>query len=174
MATVVIGAGVAVIDEHVDFFERHAPKLNAAFHGGEITTTGDLEYDITKWFDDKRKLEDVDTGDDWKAMRREVLERKPYLDDLVLQNEKFQRRAKLEADAHLDVNHPCANLSIHELAPLIAQTTRVEQEFYSSVESSEQLTQEVTARMRKIDDERAEIKNRFSELNVHWHANGCK
>jgi hypothetical protein len=41
-----IGGAFAIVDERVDFFEKHAPKLNAALHGGEITSSGDGEYVI--------------------------------------------------------------------------------------------------------------------------------
>ncbi len=170
----VIGMTFAVVDEHVDFFERHAPKLNAALHGGEITTTGDAAYQMGKWVDDRKKLMDDFASDDWEAMRREMLTRKPYLDDLVLRNDRFQRRIKIEVDGHVDAKDPCQNLTTQEAAPLIARATQVEQEFYSSMASTEKLTPDDATRLGRIDDERRTINRGFADFYHHWQGKGCK
>lgn len=168
------GLAFGIVDEHVDFFEKHAPKLNAAFHSGEITTSGDGEYVMQKWTDDRDKL-DADMKDaDWQAIRQEMLKRKPYLDDLILENEKFQRRVRVEADSHLDVNDPCESLTIHEAAPLIAQATRVEQEFFVFVERTTTVTPQVAPAMDKILDKQKDISRRMSEFHERWQAKGCK
>jgi hypothetical protein len=168
------GLAFGIVDEHVDFFEKHAPKLNAAFHSGEITTSGDGEYVMQKWTDDRDKL-DADMKDaDWQAIRQGMLKRKPYLDDLILENEKFQRRVRVEADSHLDVNDPCESLTIHEAAPLIAQATRVEQEFFVFVERTTTVTPEVAPAMDKILDKQKDISRRMSEFHERWQAKGCK
>jgi hypothetical protein len=169
----VIGAGYAVVDENVDFFEKHAPKINAAIHDGEITSTGDASYDMQKWIDDRAKLDADLKSDDWSAMRQEMLKRKPAVDDLILQNGKIQRRVKLEADSHLDVNDACEGLTIKEGAPLIAQDTQTRQEFYALVERTTTVTPEVAARIDKLIDLQATINKRFVEFNDHWQAK-CK
>ena len=169
----VIGAGYAVVDENVDFFEKHAPKINAAIHDGEITSEGDASYVMQKWIDDRAQLDADLKGDDWPTMRQEMLKRKPTLDDLILQNGRFQRRVKLEADQHLDLNDACESLTIQEGAPLIAQDTRTKQEFYALVERTTTATPEAAARIDKILDEQTAIDKRFAEFNAHWQAK-CK
>jgi len=174
VVVVLIGGGFTIVDEHVDFFEKHAPKLNAALHSGEISTSGDGEYVLTKWVDDRNKLDDDMKDGDWPLVREEMLKRKPYLEDLVLENEKFQRCVTVEADSHLDVNDPCESLTIHEAAPLIAEATRVEQEFFGFVERTTTVTPKDGTAIDQILDKQKEISRRLSEFHEHWQAKGCK
>ena len=62
-----LGLAFGIVDENVDFFEKHAPKLNAAFHSGEITTSGDGEYVMQKWVADRDKLDDDIKGGGWSV-----------------------------------------------------------------------------------------------------------
>jgi hypothetical protein len=169
-----IGGIVAIVDENVDFFQKHAPKFNAAFHSGEITTSGDAEYNIQKWLEDKGKLDDDPKGPGWVAMRDDLLGRQTYLDDMVSRNETFQRRVTFEATSHVNENDACQNLTVHEAAPLIAQATQAEQAFYGWVKRTKTPTAEDEARLARFSDEKDQIDKRFVDFHSHWQASGCK
>jgi len=169
-----IGGIGAIIDENVDFFEKYAPKINAALHSGEITSTGDGEYNIAKWLEDRGKLDADFQSKDWQTYRQEVLRRKPYLDDLMQRNDTIQRRLQVEAAQHLDANDPCESVTIHEGGPIIAKYTQTEKEFYSLMKKSETPTPKVKAELDELDNKDAELKKQLSEFSEHWQAKGCK
>jgi hypothetical protein len=169
-----IGGIVAIVDENVDFFEKHAPKLNAAFHGGEISTSGDAEYNMQKWADDRLKLEEDPKGTGWVAMRTDLLGRQNYLDDMASRNEIIQRRISFEIANHVDENNPCQRLTVHEAGPLIAQATHAEEDFYSWLKRTKTRTPEDGARLTEFSDEREQIEKRFVDFHSHWQASGCK
>ncbi len=169
-----IGGVIAILDENVDFFEKHAPKINAYLHGGEITSTGDAIYDMNKWVADIGKLDADAKGKGWQAKRSDMLSRKPYLDDLVLQNDRLQRRLKMESDKHLDAGDPCESITIHEVAPLMARDTRLEQYFYSLLKDNESPTDEVRSRINGVSKTKDEINQGWSQFNEHWRSKGCK
>ncbi|MFZ1974833.1 MAG: hypothetical protein WAU89_18440 [Candidatus Acidiferrales bacterium] len=169
-----IGGIVATVDENVDFFEKHAPKLNAAFHSGEITTSGDADYNIQKWLDDKGKLDDDPKGPGWVAMRDDLLGRQIYLDDMVSRNETFQRRVTIEVTNRISENDACQNLTVHEAAPLIAQATQAERAFYAWVKRTKTPTAEDEALLARFSDEKDQIDKRFVDFHSHWQASGCK
>ena len=171
---ILVGALYAVVDANVDFFEKHAPKINAAIHSGEITSEGDASYVVGKWNNDIEKLNADLKGEGWVAIRQELLTRKPYLDDLVAQNEKFQRRVKVESDAHVDVNDPCEGLAMHEAAPLMLQYTRLFTSFYLLMERAETATPEISAKIDEVTSEQSAIERRLSDFGDHWKAKGCK
>jgi hypothetical protein len=171
---IVCGLLYSVVDENVGFFQKYAPKFNASIHRGEITSKGDADYHANKWREDLTKLNEDVTGSDWKAMREEVLKRKPFLADLVLENDKWQRRMQLEANQHLDANDPCETLAIHEGAPLMARYTRIEQDFYSLVARTETATEETSARLDEFNAKKAELDKRSSDLLDDMRAKNCK
>jgi hypothetical protein len=170
----ILGAGVAIVDRNVVFFEKHAPKLNAMIHDGEISSEGDASYQGQKWSEDLGKLEEDLKGDGWKAVRQEMLKRKPYLADLVDRNGKIQRRIISELIDHTDQSDPCESLAVHEAAPLMDQYTKAEQEFYSILERSETPTKLDRTRMDAIAVQQDALRPRFSEFGEHWRAKGCK
>jgi len=169
----VVGGAFAVVDENVDFFEKHSPKLNAAIHSGEITTEGDAEYQGTKWAEDVGKLEANIDGDGWQAVRDALLKRKPYLDDLVDRNDKMQSRLKVEADKHLDQNDICEGLAIHEAGPVMDEYTKLEQEMYWLLAKTATPTKEDLTKMSEIADEAAAVLKKLTEYNDHAKAKGC-
>ena len=109
-----------------------------------------------------------------RFVREEMLKRKPYLDDLILENEKFQRRVIVETNSHLDVNDLCESLTIHEAAPLIAEDTRVKQEFFGFVERTTTVTPEDAAAFDHLMDKQKDVNTRLSEFHERWQAKGCK
>lgn len=171
---VLIGAVGGVVDENVDFVEKYAPKINAALHGGEITSGGDARYDVHKWGVDLKKLDDDPKDGDWPATRADMLSRKPYVDDLVLRNGRFQRRVKTESDAHLSVGDACETMAIREFAPLMERDTRWEQDFYALLKDAETPTAATMARIDDMNKTKDEINQGLSEFNEHSRSKGCK
>jgi hypothetical protein len=106
--------------------------------------------------------------------RQAVLKRKPYLDDLILQNAKLQRRIGIEAQRHRDMDDPCESLAIHEGAPIIAQYTQLEQDFYLLVERTETATEQGEDSLGKLQGRTAELSKRRSEFQTHWQAKNCQ
>jgi hypothetical protein len=67
----------------------------------------------------------------------------------------------------------CA-LTIHEGAPLIAQDTQFEQEFFALLEHTTTVTPEVGARIDQIIAEQTSANARLVEFNKPLQAKGCK
>lgn len=170
----ILGAGFAIVDRNVGFFEKHAPKLNAMIHDGEISSEGDASYQGQKWSEDLGKLEEDLNVEGWKAIRQELLKRKPYLADLVDRNGKIQRRIIGELIDHSDQSDPCESLAVHEAAPIMDQYTKAEQEFYSILERTETPSKQDSARISAIGEQQDALRKRFSEFGEHWRAKGCK
>jgi hypothetical protein len=170
----ILAGGFAIVDRNVGFLEKHAPKINAMIHDGEISSEGDATYQGQKWSEDLGKLEGDLKGEGWKAVRQEMLGRKPYLADLVDRNGKIQRRIISELLDHTDQNDACESLAVHEAAPLMDQYTKVEQEFYGILERTETPTKQDSARISAIAEQQDALHKRFSEFGEHWRAKGCK
>src|SRR5262249_1777547 len=120
---VCIGILVFVAYRSVDFMEKHAPRINAMMHGGEMSDESDGEYFGLQVGKDIKALGTPYNGKDWVTFRSEVISREPYLSDLNRQNERFQQRTVMEKSANADKDDVCEKIALNEFSPALNNYT---------------------------------------------------
>jgi hypothetical protein len=135
-ATVWLIIGILIASESVDFFEKHAPKVNAILHSGEITSESDAGYGGTKISEDFAALDADYKGKTLAERRKELLDRQPFLDDLSAVNDKFQRHAVDERAGKVDANDVCEQAALNEWLPALDSYVKAETAIFRAVKSS--------------------------------------
>lgn len=158
---------------NVGFLEKHAPKINAKLHGGEISGDADAEYSGGKVGDDIVALEADVKSKDWAGVRTEMLSRTPYLVDLTTQNDKLQRQFTKERDANVAANDACEKLALDEFGPALNDYTSAMNDTYSLARSTTIPTSETAPALDKLtareEGSMQRLRAYFSDRGTH----GC-
>jgi hypothetical protein len=171
----IVCAGVLafVAYKSVAFMEKHAPRINAAMHNGEISDDSDSEYLGLKIGDNIAALEAPYKGNDWASIRVEVLSREPYLNDLKEQNERFQQRTALEKNAHLGNDDICERLALDEFAPALRNFTKALDSEFSLIKTTPTATKAATASLGALSKQEDEARDQLSTYFDDGKSKGC-
>jgi hypothetical protein len=164
---------VFVAYKSVGFMEKRAPRINAAMHGGEISDESDGEYFGIQVGKDIKALGTPFKGQNWAAIRSEVLSREQYLDDLKQQNEKFQQRTVVEKNANLGSHDVCERIALDEFAPALNNYTNVLTAEFSLIRATPEATKVATASLDALSKQEDEARKQLSAYFEDTAAKGC-
>ena len=167
---------VGVAFNSVEFFEKHAPTVNAALHSGEITDESDAQYAGTRIWEDIKALNapTKTKNTDWAGMRSELLSREPHLNDLKVQNDKLQRRLEIERTQSLGTNDICGRLVLDELGPALKDYTKTLVAEYSIIKDTPVPSQATSALLNDLANQEEEAKQKLRAFIKHDDERGCK
>lgn len=160
-------------EQSVDLVQKYAPSLNAKLHSGEISDDADAQYAGLKIWGDIEALEAPTKSKDWAALRTEMLERQPFVDDLVAKNAKLQRAVASEQASGSAANDPCEQLAINQLAPALNDYTNAAERSFSVLKSATNPTKELQKLMDPILDREQDAGERISKYLSQSKAMGC-
>jgi len=172
-AIVCAGILVFVAYKSVGFMEKHAPRLNAAMHSGEIGDESDGEYAGLQIGKDIQALSADFKGQDWPAIRSEILSREPYLSDLTRQNERFQKRTAVEKNANLGNGDVCEQIAFDEFVPALNNYTKVLNSEFSLIQTTPKPTNAAVATLDALSKQESEAKSQLSTYFKDANQKGC-
>lgn len=172
-AIVCIGVAVFGAYKSVDFMEKHAPRINAAMHGGAISDESDGEYAGLQIGKDISALEAPYKGQDWATIRSEVLSRQSYLKDLKRQNERFQQRAPEEKSANLRTDDVCEKIALDEFVPALNSYTKVLDAEFSLIEATPAATKAAATQLDALSKQEDAATRLLSAYYDDAHKRGC-
>jgi len=170
----IYGAIIAVVilsvvaSQSLQFMEKHAPSVNAAVHSGEISNDADAGYAGMKIGDDINVLAAPIKGEDWTAMRAELLSRQRYLTDLKLRNEKLG-----DADLTLTIKDDCDRIALKELLPALNQYAKALDGEFAVFKSAPSPTPDAAASLTKWSKQEDAARQRLSSYFAESKAKGC-
>jgi hypothetical protein len=171
--TVCVGVLVFIAYQSVEFMEKHAPRLNAAMHGGEISGDSDGEYSGMQIGKDLKALAAPYKGQNWGAIRSEVLSREQFLDDLKQQNEKFQQRKGIEKNANLGSNDVCESIALDEFLPALNNYASVLTAEFSLIKATPEATKAATTSLGTLSKEEDDARKQLAAYFDDSTAKGC-
>jgi len=172
-AIVCAGLLVFIAYKSVGFMEKHAPRLNAAMHGGEMGDESDGEYAGLEIGKDIQALSADFQGHDWPAIRSEVLSREPYLNDLKRQNERFQQRTVVEKNANLGSADVCEQIALNEFVPALNHYTNVLDSEFSLIRTTPKPTHASVTSLDALSKQEGEAKSQLSAYFQDAKQKGC-
>lgn len=169
-----VGVLVFMAYENVDFLEKHAPRLNAAMHNGEISDESDSKYDGLQLVKDLSALSAEYKGkENWETLRSEVISRQPYLDDLKRRNEAFQQRRAVEKNANLGTGDVCEQMLLEEFLPALNNFTNAVDTGFSLIESTPKLTPKVARALAALRQQEDDARGRMFAFYDEAPKKGC-
>jgi hypothetical protein len=167
----IIGGTYGVLDSNVDFVEKHLPKLNAMLHKGAISTDGDATYALKKWINDVDHLNADSKQTDWQGWCKELISRKPYMDDLIVRNDAIQSLVASANGSNDKSDDACEQLVIHEGAPRMARYTKSFSDIYSLLAQGTDPPND--DRWRAGFSENKEARESLSDFLARYDSRGC-
>lgn len=157
----------------VGFMEKHAPRINAAMHGGEMSDESDGEYAGIQIGKDISELESPYKGHDWETIRSEVISRETFLNDLKRQNEKFQQRAPEEKTDNLGNDDICERIALNEFVPALNNFTKALDAEFSLIKATPNATESASTTLNALSDREDEARKQLSTYFDDAKAKGC-
>jgi hypothetical protein len=173
-AIVCIGVLVYIAYQSVGFMEKHAPRVNAALHSGELSEDSDMHYAGMKIGDDIKALEAPYKSDGWAAVRSEILSREPYLNDLKLQNERFQQRIVVEKNANLGDNDVCERIALTEFGPALKNYARTLDAEFTLIKNTPEATKTAATSLHDLGKQEDDGVGQLSAYFDDVKTKGCK
>jgi hypothetical protein len=161
--------GGAIASGYVDFFEKHAPKVNALLHSGDITSDSDADYGGTKISEDLDALTADLKGKTYPEMRAEILARQSFLDDLNAQNDKFQRHADQERLGKMDTSDVCEQIALNDWLPALDNYAKAQTAVMRAVKGSPDPSVLTDDLVKQVDT----ATDRYNTSTKSFHEKGC-
>ncbi len=170
-AIVAIIVGIVAYN-NVGMVEKVAPGLNAKLHNGEVTEDSDAEYAGTKYFQDVQAINADTKSKDWPGLRKEILARKNFFDDLGYQNQRLQ--AAMAKERAAGKQERCEQLALDELGPAMNDYAAATQQFYQLMEANAEPSAATNQKLDTIGNSQEESMKRIQDHLKKSQASGCK